>query len=57
VGDTQAHSQDGRKLGEANEAAIKISKVLENIAKNRNLQITIVGWGRKIKQLKRRKLN
>lgn len=40
--DEQRKSQEGRKLGEASEAAIKISKVLEGIAKKKNAQITSV---------------
>jgi aryl-alcohol dehydrogenase-like predicted oxidoreductase len=40
--DEQRKSQDGRKLGKASEAAIKISKVLESIGKKKNAQITSV---------------
>lgn len=38
----QRKSQEGRKLGGPSEAAIKISKVLENIGKKKNAQITSV---------------
>jgi len=38
----QRKSQEGRKLGEASEAAIKISKVLEKIATAKKTQITSV---------------
>jgi aryl-alcohol dehydrogenase-like predicted oxidoreductase len=41
--DEQRKSQEkGRQMGEASEAAIKISKVLEKIAKAKNTQITSV---------------
>jgi hypothetical protein len=40
--DEQRKSQDGRKMGEASQAAIKISKVLERIAKTHNAEITSV---------------
>jgi hypothetical protein len=40
--DEQRKSQEGRKMGEASEAAIKISKVLERIAKNHKAEITSV---------------
>jgi aryl-alcohol dehydrogenase-like predicted oxidoreductase len=40
--DEQRKSQEGRKMGEASEAAIKISKVLEKIAKKKASQITSV---------------
>jgi len=40
--DEQRKSQEGRKMGEASEAAIKISKVLEQIATSNKTQITSV---------------
>ncbi|CAL3962836.1 unnamed protein product [Diplocarpon coronariae] len=40
--DAQRNSGEGRKFGEASEAAIKISKVLEKIAEAKNTQITSV---------------
>jgi aryl-alcohol dehydrogenase-like predicted oxidoreductase len=40
--DEQRKSSEGRKLGEADEAAIKVSKVLEDIAKRKNTIITSV---------------
>ncbi|KAH9205873.1 NADP-dependent oxidoreductase domain-containing protein [Leptodontidium sp. 2 PMI_412] len=40
--DEQRKSQEGRKMGEASEAAIKISKVLEKIATANKTQITSV---------------
>jgi hypothetical protein len=40
--DEQRKSQEGRKLGEASPAAIKISKVLEKIANNHKAEITSV---------------
>lgn len=40
--DDQRKDQEGRKLGKASEAAIKISKVLESIGKKKNAQITSV---------------
>lgn len=40
--DEQRKSQEGRKMGEASEAAIKISKVLEKIATKKKAQITSV---------------
>lgn len=40
--DEQRKAQDGRKFGEASEAAIKISKVLEKIATAHKTQITSV---------------
>jgi len=40
--DEQRKSQEGRKMGEASPAAIKISKVLERIAKNHKAEITSV---------------
>lgn len=40
--DEQRKNQEGRKLGGASEAAIKISKVLESIGKKNNTQITSV---------------
>jgi hypothetical protein len=41
-GDEQRKSQEGRKMGEASPAAIKISKVLERIANNHKAEITSV---------------
>jgi hypothetical protein len=41
-GDEQRKSQEGRKMGEASSAAIKISKVLERIANNHKAEITSV---------------
>ncbi|PMD62533.1 Aldo/keto reductase [Hyaloscypha bicolor E] len=40
--DEQRQSQEGRKMGEASPAAIKISKVLERIANSHNAEITSV---------------
>ncbi|KAH7355031.1 NADP-dependent oxidoreductase domain-containing protein [Rhexocercosporidium sp. MPI-PUGE-AT-0058] len=40
--DEQRKSQEGRKMGEASEAAIKVSKVLEKIATANKAQITSV---------------
>lgn len=40
--DEQRKSQEGRKMGEASEAAIKISKVLETIATSKKTEITSV---------------
>ena len=40
--DEQRQSQEGRKFGEVSEAAIKISKALEKIAKGNNTQITSI---------------
>jgi aryl-alcohol dehydrogenase-like predicted oxidoreductase len=40
--DEQRKSQEGRKMGEASPAAIKISKVLERIANNHKVEITSV---------------
>lgn len=40
--DAQRKEQEGRKMGEASENAIKISKVLESIANKKNTQITSV---------------
>jgi aryl-alcohol dehydrogenase-like predicted oxidoreductase len=40
--DEQRKSQEGRKMGEASPAAIKISKVLERIANNHKAEITSV---------------
>jgi hypothetical protein len=40
--DEQRKSQEGRKFGEASEAAIKISKVLEKIANAKGVQLTSV---------------
>jgi aryl-alcohol dehydrogenase-like predicted oxidoreductase len=40
--DEQRKSQEGRKMGEASQAAIKISKVLERIANNHKAEITSV---------------
>jgi len=40
--DEQRKSQEGRKMGEVSEAAIKISKVLEKIGKAKKAQITSV---------------
>lgn len=40
--DEQRKAQDGRKMGEVSEAAIKISKVLERIGKSKNAEITSV---------------
>jgi hypothetical protein len=40
--DEQRRGQEGRKMGEASEAAIKISKVLEKIGKAKGVQITSV---------------
>lgn len=40
--DEQRKNQDGRKMGQASEAAIKISKVLESIGKKKNVQLTSV---------------
>ncbi|CZS89172.1 probable IN2-2 protein [Rhynchosporium agropyri] len=40
--DEQRKSQEGRKMGEASEAAIKVSKVLEKIATSKEAQITSV---------------
>ena len=40
--DEQRKATDGRNFGQASEAAIKISKVLENIGKRKNAQITSV---------------
>ena len=40
--DEQRKEQEGRQLGEASEEAIKISKVLEKIAKQKDTQITSV---------------
>jgi hypothetical protein len=40
--DEQRKSQEGRKFGEASEAAIKISKVLEKIGNAKGVQLTSV---------------
>ena len=40
--DEQRKSQEGRKMGEASEAAIKISKVLEKLANKHKTQLTSV---------------
>jgi hypothetical protein len=40
--DEQKKSQEGRKMGEATPAAVKISKVLERIANNHKAEITSV---------------
>ena len=40
--DEQRKSQEGRKMGDASENDIKVSKVLETIAKAKNVEITSV---------------